>query len=127
VSSLPPFITILIIDDDENILEILVEAFKQYGLNVIKAKNGLDGWHLFKSQKPEIILTDIRMPGLDGIKLSKRIRHQSPHARIALMTGCDADIATELLNDGTVNYLFMKPFAVSSVYKSLIAASHEPE
>ena len=63
------------------------------------------------------------MPGLDGMELSKRIRNQSPHTRIALMTGCDTHVATELLNDGTVNYLFKKPFAVSSVYKSLITAA----
>lgn len=115
--------SILIVDDDEMILEILSAGFRMYGLKVFKAENGLDGWKLFIKENIDIVLTDIQMPGLDGIKLSKRIRNQSPHARIALMTGSDTDIATELLNDGTVNYLFKKPFAVSSVYKSLITAA----
>ena len=128
MSSLPPSITILIIDDDENILEILGEAFKQYGLNVIKAKNGLDGWHLFKSQEPEIILTDIWMPGIDGEELSYRIRNHSPKAIIGLMTGGDTDMGMKLLNSGIANYFFRKPFAISYVCKSLIENSrpHEP-
>lgn len=112
--------SILIVDDDEMILEILSKGFEMYGLNVFKAENGLDGWDLFKNEPIEIVLTDIRMPGLDGIELSKRIRNQAPQTIIAVMTGGDAKFATELLNDGTANYLFMKPFAISYICKNLI-------
>lgn len=115
--------SILIVDDDEMILEILSKGFEMYGLNVFKAENGLDGWKFFKNKPVEIVLTDIRMPGLDGIELSKRIRNQSPHTKIALMTGGNADFATELLNDGTATYLFKKPFAINYVCKSLIAVA----
>ena len=102
------------------ILDLLSEVFKKLGLNVFEAENGLDGWHLFEKECIDVVITDICMPGIDGIELSKRIRNQSPHIKIAVMTGGDADIATELLNDGTANYLFRKPFDISYVCKSLI-------
>ena len=113
--------SILIVDDDKMILDLLSEVFtKMYDLKVFKAENGLDGLDIFEKERIDIVLTDICMPGIDGIELSKRIRNQSPDAKIAVMTGGDADIAKELLNDGTANFLFMKPFSVSSVCKSLI-------
>ena len=113
--------SILIVDDDKMILDLLFEVFtKMYDLKVFKAENGIDGWDILDKERIDIVLTDICMPGMDGIELSKRIRNQSPDTKIALMTGGDADIAKELLNDGTANFLFMKPFSVSSVCRSLI-------
>ena len=113
--------SILIVDDDEMILDILSKGFEMYGLNVFKADNGLDGWKIFQNKPVEIVLTDIQMPGLDGIELSKRIRNQSPHTKIALMTGGQTDAAEELLKDETVNYFFTKPFSLSFVGKYLKA------
>ena len=114
--------SILIVDDDKMILDLLSEIFtKMYDLEVFEADNGLDGWDVFEKERIDIVLTDICMPGIDGIELSKRIRNQSPDTKIAVMTGGDADIAKELLNDGTVNFLFLKPFSVTSVCKSLIS------
>ena len=114
--------SILIVDDDKMILDLLSEVFtKMYDLKVFKADNGLDGLDIFEKERIDIVLTDLCMPGIDGIELSKRIRNQSPDTKIAVMTGGDADIAKELLNDGTVNFLFLKPFSVTSVCKSLIS------
>lgn len=115
--------SVLIIDDDEMILELIAEGFKMYGLKVFKADNGIEGWKLFEKEHIDIVLTDLLMPGLNGIELSLRIRNQSPYTIIAVMTGGNNDVVTELLNDGTVNYLFTKPFALSYVCKSLVTAA----
>jgi len=111
--------SILIIDDDQYLLEVLVEAFKLYGLDVIKAKNGIDGWHLFESQPTDIVLTDINMPGLDGEELSYRIRDHSPDTVIAVMTGGFHDIGRKLFNDKIADYYFTKPFSISFACKAV--------
>ncbi len=112
--------SILIVDDDPLILDLLSEVFRRAGFNVFIADNGLDGWHLFEKVGMEIVITDICMPGIDGIELSKRIRNHASHTKIAVMTGGDAEIAKKLLDDGTANYLFRKPFDINDVCTSLI-------
>lgn len=113
--------SILIVDDNEMLLDLLSKGFEMYGLNVFKAENGLEGWKIFEKEHIDIVLTDIQMPHLDGIELSLRIRNQSPYIKMALMTGSDSDIGMELLNDGTATSLFKKPFSISYVCNSLIA------
>lgn len=112
--------SILIADDDKTIIELLTEFFKNYGLTVFQADNGLDAWELFNSQEIDFVLTDIKMPGLDGSELSRRIRRQCPLTRIAVMTGGDSDIATKLLNDGIVDYFFSKPFNLKTVCEFIV-------
>lgn len=116
-----PVKSILIVEDNDMLLELLVKGFEMFGMEIFKADNGLDGWNLFKRDHIDVVLTDICMPGLDGIELSRRIRNASPNTTIALMTGANADAARELLNDGTADHLYLKPFPLSSVCKSLAA------
>ena len=116
-----PVKSILIVEDNDMLLELLVKGFEMFGMEIFKADNGLDGWNLFKSDHIDVVLTDISMPGLDGIELSRRIRNASPNTTIALMTGANADAARELLDDGTADHLYLKPFPLSSVCKSLAA------
>ena len=114
--------SILIVEDDEIILDLLAKGFEMFGLNVFKAGNGLEGWNLFNREQIDIVLTDIRMPEIDGSELSRRIRNMSPNITIAIITGGDADVAVKLVKEGTADYFFMKPFDLKHVCKSLIAA-----
>jgi len=114
-----PMKSILIVDDNDMLLDTLTKAFEFFGLKVFKADNGLDGWALFKSEQIDTVLTDIQMPGLNGIELSHKIRSKSPEIKIALMTGHDAAVAKDLLDDGIADHLFLKPFSLISVCKSL--------
>jgi DNA-binding response OmpR family regulator len=113
--------SILIVDDNEIFLELLADAFKMFGLIVFTAKTGFDGLHLFKKEITSTVLTDIRMPGdLDGAELSCRIRKQSPHTTIAVMTGGDGEVGGKLLKNGTADYFCTKPFSLSYVCKTLL-------
>ena len=113
--------SILIVDDSDIMLDVLTKAFERSGLEVFIADNGLDGWDIFIHEHIDIVLTDIRMPGMDGIELAHRIRDASPTTIIALMTGGPTDQATDLLKDGFVDHLFIKPFELRSVCETLLA------
>jgi len=117
--------SILIVDDNDIILDMLTKAFEMFGLNVLRADNGLDAWNLFKSEKADIVLTDIRMPYLNGLEMSRLIRNVSPKTTIALITGGDGDVAAKLVKDGTADYFFMKPFDLNHVCKSLITQAQK--
>ena len=113
--------SILIVDDDRIIVEVLSVMFKKYGFIVFKAEDGLEAWNIFNNENIDVVLTDIRMPGLDGRELSYQIRNQSPFTKIAVMTGEESDVGTELLNDGTADYFFLKPFDINNVCEIFIS------
>jgi DNA-binding response OmpR family regulator len=110
-----PSKSILIVDDNGVILDLLAVMFEKYGFKVFKAENGLDGWNLFKNKDIDFVLTDLMMPGLNGQELSTRIRKQAPFVKIGMMTGGETDFAAGLLKDGTVDYFFTKPFDIKNV------------
>ena len=113
--------SVLIVDDNKMLLGVLSKGFERSGMEVFTADNGLNGWNLFNSDHIDVVLTDICMPVLDGIELSRRIRNASPNTTIALMTGAEVDRARELLADGIVDHIFLKPFPLDSVCKLLAA------
>lgn len=113
--------SVLIVDDDTMIIELLSLGFETFGFKVFTATNGLDAWNLFQSEHIDVILTDYQMPGMNGKELSKRIRNKSPSAKIGVMTGGAADPALELLKCGTVDYFFPKPFNLKTVCSILTA------
>jgi DNA-binding response OmpR family regulator len=111
--------SILIVDDDNVILDVLTQAFRLQGYTVYTAKNGLDGLSTFKKEHADIVLTDIRMPGLSGDELATRIRRDSPRTKLAVMTGGDGEIGSKLFKDGTADHFFLKPFTLSHVCRTL--------
>ena len=113
--------SILVVDDDSMLVELISLCFERHGFGVFKAYNGLDAWNFFINNDIDFVLTDLQMPVLNGRELSHRIRNQSPHVKIAIMTGGENDVAAELLKDGTVDYFFPKPFNIKSICKLLIA------
>jgi DNA-binding response OmpR family regulator len=113
--------SILVVDDDSMLVELISLCFERHGFGVLKAYNGLDAWNFFINNNTDLVLTDLQMPGLSGRDLSRRIRNQSEYVKIAIMTGGENDVAAELLKDGTVDYFFPKPFKIKSICKLLIA------
>ena len=83
--------TILIVDDESNIRELLYSAFSRQGVNVITTANGKDAIEISREQKPDLILLDFDMPGMDGIEVLKKIREQDTKTKIVMFTGMGTD------------------------------------
>jgi len=103
---------ILLIDDEEGIRTVLGITLADYGYEVLKAGSGGEALRLFRDQKPGIVLTDIKMPGMDGIQVLRKIKEESPDTEVIMITGhgdielaiqslkCDAtDFITKPIND----------------------------
>jgi signal transduction histidine kinase len=103
---------ILLVDDEEGIRKVLTISLEDGGYQVLTAANGEEALAAFRSQKPEIVLTDIKMPGMDGIELLQKIKEESPETEIIMITGhgdlelairslqCEAaDFITKPIND----------------------------
>ncbi|MGP8330250.1 MAG: sigma 54-interacting transcriptional regulator [Methanosarcinaceae archaeon] len=78
---------VLLIDDEAGIRKLLSISLRSEGYDVITAKNGKSGIELFEQEAPSIVLTDIKMPGIDGIDVLRRIKEINPETEVIVITG----------------------------------------
>jgi signal transduction histidine kinase len=78
---------ILLVDDEPGILKVLGISLADRGYRVLTAENGEDALRIFRDARPDLVLTDIKMPGMDGIELLKRMKEESPDAEVIMITG----------------------------------------
>ncbi len=90
--------TILIVDDEEGIRKVLGISLSDMGYKVMSAENGETALELFRNFKPQIVLTDIKMPVMDGIELLCCLKKEAPDIEVIMMTGHgDIDLAIKSL------------------------------
>jgi signal transduction histidine kinase len=78
---------ILLVDDEEGIRKVLGIALDDSGYEVLKATNGEEAMLAFREHRPPVVLTDIKMPGMDGIELLQAIKRESPDTEVIMITG----------------------------------------
>ena len=83
--------TILIVDDERLICDLLRAVLGRQGHEVITASNGKEGLELFKQHKPRFTLLDLRMPEMNGIEVLKHIRAIDPKAAVMILTAWGSD------------------------------------
>ena len=86
--------SILLVDDEEGIRKVLGIALADLGYEVFTAENGMEALRIFDDVKPPIVLTDIKMPEMDGIELLRQIKQKYPDTEVIMITGHgDMDLA----------------------------------
>lgn len=97
---------ILLVDDEEGIRKVLSISLTDSGYKVLTAANGDEALKIFKKDKPPIVLTDIKMPGIDGITLLKEIKKARPDTEVIMITGHgQMDLAIESLQYEAVDFV----------------------
>ena len=110
---------VLIVDDSKDMLEVLGRQLNSRGFNTFQATNVLDAVDLLKLKIPQLLITDIQMPGVHGGKLVQYAQNKFPQLPILVITGYPSiDAAVEVLRDGKVDYL-TKPFTQSELYDAI--------
>jgi len=101
---------ILVVDDENSVVEVLSEYFSGQGYTVKTASNGQEALKTLPEYRPAVILLDVRMPGLDGVEVLRRIRAQDKGVAVIMVTANeDVDLARETLKLGAFDYV-AKPF-----------------
>lgn len=97
---------ILIVDDEEIIVKLLSMSLKSDGYETVCAYNGEQGLEVFKSESPDIVVTDIKMPGMDGLELLKRIKEIDADKEVIIVTGHgDIDSTIIALQHGASDFI----------------------
>lgn len=97
-ADLKPAYTILLIDDEQGIRNVLHITLAHAGFRVVTAADGETGLSIFKELGPEIVITDIKMPGIDGIEVLRQVKKTSPETEVIMITGHgDMDLAVKSL------------------------------
>lgn len=119
--------TILFVDDEETILDIVREFFQYKGYTVITAGNGLEALEILKSNKIDCCVTDINMPEMDGLELAERIRQIDITLPVVVMTGFPSlDATIHTLKNGVVDFL-IKPINLGQMELCVRGVLHERE
>lgn len=102
--------TVLLIDDDESLRRVVEYNLHEEGYRVLTAADGAAGWQTFQAETVDLVLTDVRMPEMDGIEVLARIKAMQPDVPVIMLTAHGTiNSAVEAMKLGAFDYL-TKPF-----------------
>ena len=102
--------TILVVDDEPNYLIVLSELLKEEGFEVMTAQSGEDGLKIIMDTDLDLVITDMRMPGMDGLELLQAVKSYNKDLPVIMITAFgEVEKAVVAMRAGAYNYL-VKPF-----------------
>ena len=97
---------LLLADDEEGIRKVLGISLADRGYEVLTAEDGDEALKIFSRAKPQIVLTDIKMPGMDGIELLQKIKQEDPDTEVIMITGHgDMELAIKSLKYEAIDFV----------------------
>ena len=106
---------ILIVDDQFGIRILLNEVFQKEGYQTFQAANGIQALEIVTKHDPDLVLLDMKIPGMDGIEILKRMKVIDPDIRVIIMTAYgELDMIQEAKDLGAITH-FAKPFDIDDI------------
>jgi CheY-like chemotaxis protein/anti-sigma regulatory factor (Ser/Thr protein kinase) len=106
---------VLVVDDEEPVVSVLVETLRGLGLTVTAAIGGREGLERFEQVQPQIVVSDLGMPDLNGWDLAVAVKARRPGTQVILVTGWGAQIEPAMARARGVDFILPKPFALDDV------------
>jgi CheY-like chemotaxis protein len=111
--------TILVVDDEVDVLEMIEAGLRSAGYQIVLADSGERAIEMFERHHPDLVICDIRMPGMDGITTITRLREQDPALPVVVLTGYLTDNTVEQCGQlGGIDVLG-KPFLFRELSKAV--------
>jgi two-component system response regulator (stage 0 sporulation protein F) len=106
---------VLIVDDQNGIRVLLVEVFSNEGYNTFQAPNGKLALEIVRKESPDIVLLDMKIPGMDGLDILKHIKQIDTSIKVIMMTAYgELDMIKEATDLGALTH-FTKPFDIDDL------------
>ena len=103
--------TLLLVDDESNVLSALTRALRRDGYRILTATCAEDALNLLAREEVGVIVSDQRMPGMSGTELLSRVKDMHPHTvRMVLSGYTDLGVVTEAINQGAIYKFLTKPW-----------------
>jgi two-component system response regulator HydG len=115
---------LLIIDDEAPHAEAVAESLKRVGYQCITATSSASGARMIENEEPDLILTDLKMDGMDGLAILRKAKQQLPESQVVVITGHgDVQTAVEAMKAGATNYI-QKPVNMAEL-RAMVAKAAE--
>ena len=109
--------SILVVDDELLIRDLLYDFFSGQGWQISVAENGEKALNILHDKSIDLVLTDIKMPEMDGLTLTSRMKEKFPSIPVVVMTGYPSvDTAIQAIRSKVADYI-VKPFNINQLYK----------
>lgn len=116
---------VLVVDDQYGIRILIKEILKKDGIETLLAANGTQALKLLVEKKPSLVLLDMRIPGMSGVEILKKIKEISPETAVMIMTAYgDDEMLAESRANGAAAY-FPKPFDIGELLRTVRQALAE--
>jgi len=109
---------VLLVDDEVEFLETLEKRLRKRNIGVKVATSGEEALEVLRSESPDVVVLDVKMPGMDGIETLREIKKRKPLVEVVMLTGhANVEVAIQGMEMGAFDYL-MKPVDIDElVYK----------
>jgi len=117
-----PCVRILVIDDEQSVRDILSRMLRTKGHEVVVASSGEEGIDRFRSEKFDMVFTDLGMPRISGWEVGKAIKEINPKVPIAMITGWGMEMNREKMSGSGIDLVVSKPFDFDQVIELISEA-----
>jgi len=118
---------VLIVDDSPATRGLLQETIRHLGFETIEAENGEEGWIRYQQDKPDLTISDIYMPRMNGVQLLSNMRRHDKTAKIILITGYSRYRAMLETCAHAPNGFLQKPFGIKELARAIDAVTSDKE
>ena len=117
---------VLIIEDDAHNRDLFMNALTLFGHRAVAAAGGAEGLELFRTEPFDIVVTDLSMPGMNGLDVAKEIKKRAPSVPVILMSGAVLQGLENTVKETGVDFILPKPFSLDDLNKMVVAGLQPP-